>query len=594
MKRNYAFNITLSHLFFMGCLIFMGCLNSKKGDDKLTGNTVYVRLTGEPERLNPLTTEDANALQVMSQIFLPLLDLDPQTHELVPVLAKNRAVITKIDTGLLKGGTAYSYEIRDDARWTDGSAVLATDVLFTVKAILNKKSGANNLRTSIDFIQDVLLDAGNPKKITILSHISYILAETNVGTLPILPEKVYDTEGVLHRVSVRDLVIAGRDTTVKIEAAAAIAQFATNLQQPKFSREPTGIIGSGAYSLAEWTSGERIILQKKSNWWGDKLAATMPLFAALPDQLYFKIVPDETASLALVKDGKLDVVTKLAPKQFLEMQKDVKMTNLYNFHAVPTLNLAVIGINCKSPFLTDKRTRRALAHLVNTDYLMKTIMNGFAQPCAGPFLSQKTYYDSTLTNPEFDVEKAKKLLAKVGWVSKGGNDSMLYKQVNGQQKPLVLRYCCVAANGMAKNIGLILQENARKIGVKIEIVPVEGKAFFDVLKKRDFDLFLNSMGMSPTLDDPKELWATSSNTPDGSNRFQFENKNADILMDKIRAELNETKRNALYKDFQKLIYDEQPAIFLFSPKDRIVISNRFEALSVSRRPGYVLGQFKLK
>jgi peptide/nickel transport system substrate-binding protein len=269
------------------------------------------------------------------------------------------------------------------------------------------------------------------------------------------------------------------------------------------------------------------------------------------------------------------------------------MTAIYNFATPPANNLAYIGINCKDAKLNDRRTRRALAHLLNVNELVKSIMNGFAEPCATPFLPSKAYYDATIKNPEYSLDKAKALLAEAGWKNTNG-DSTLDKRINGKQTELVLRYCFPSVNAAAKNVGLILQDEAKKVGVKIELVSIEGKGFNEAMKKRDFDLFLNQMGMNPALDDPKESWATVSNTPDGGNRCQFESKAADALMEQIRGELDTPKRDALYKQFQKLIADEQPAIFLFSTTDRIALNKRFEAETTKRRPGYVLGQFKLK
>ncbi|NJN34264.1 MAG: hypothetical protein HC817_08455 [Saprospiraceae bacterium] len=115
--------------------------------------------------MNPLTTEDVNSVNVMDNIFLPLLDFDPQTFELVPVLAKSRPIISTVDTGKFKGGASYTYEIRDEAVWDNGAPVTAADYIFTVKAILNKKSGANNLRNSLDFVKDIQIDAQNPKNL---------------------------------------------------------------------------------------------------------------------------------------------------------------------------------------------------------------------------------------------------------------------------------------------------------------------------------------------------------------------------------------------------------------------------------------------
>jgi peptide/nickel transport system substrate-binding protein len=591
MKRKFALNPT-NLLFFVAVIALFNACKSDNAKTPLTGNAVYVRLAAEPNGLNPLTTEDGSSIQITSQIFQSLLEFDPQTLELTPVLAKSRPIVASIDTGRFKGGTAYTYEIREEATWKDGSPVTAADVAFTVKAVLNKKAGANNYRSTIDFIKDIVIDPVNPKKLTMFSDKRYILAESSTGTLPILSEKAYDTEGVLKNISVADLAKAVKDSTVKLDAAA-ISAFATRFQQPKFSREVAAIVGSGAYELAEWKSGERLVLKKKANWWGDKIAVTTPILTNLPEQIFFKIVTDEAAGMALVKDGQFDVAVRIQAKQFVDMQKDAKLASIYNFSTPPSNNLAFIGVNCKDAKLNDRRTRRALAHLLNTTDLIKNVMYGFAEPCATPFLPSKLYYDTSIKNPEYNLLKAKALLAETGWKDTNG-DSILDKRINGKQTELVLRYCIQSVNAAGKNIGLIFQENAKKVGIKIELVLLDNKSFGDAMKKRDYDIFLNQMGLNAGLDDPKELWASSSNTPDGGNRVQFENKQADVLIEQIRAELDPVKRDVLYKQFQKLITDEQPAIFLFSTKDRILLNKRFEIATTLRRPGYVLGQFKIK
>lgn len=65
-------------------------------------------------------------------------------------------------------------------------------------------------------------------------------------------------------------------------------------------------------------------------------------------------------------------------------------------------------------------------------------------------------------------------------------------------------------------------------------------------------------------------------------------------MDQIRSELDETKRNALYKQFQALLYDEQPAAFLFVRQERVAVSTRFDAPIINRRPGFSASMFKIK
>ena len=580
--------ILLASLFLSAAFIFSFC----KSDNKtaaLVGNKTYVRLSGEPERLNPLTTEESNAIQVMSYIFPTLLDFDAKTLELTPILAKSRPVVATIDTGKLKGGTSYTYEIRDEAMWDNGSPVTAADFIFTLKAILNPKSGANNWRSGLDFINNVIVDAVNPKKFTILSTKKYFLAESKCGTMPLLPEYVYDTEGLLKAFSVADLV---KVDTGKMPAA--LTQFANNIQSPKFSREKGGIVSCGAYAFEEWKTGERIVLKKKAQWWGGRLSSQNPFFMALPDELHFRPVKDEASAMALLKDGQFDAMTKLSPKDFLEMSKNDTFKTIYNFATAPSLALAHIGFNCKSPKLDDKRTRRAIAQLVDVPTIIAKLMRGLAEPCPSPFVPQRPYFNKDLKLIDLNVDQAKTLLTAAGWKNTNG-DSTLDKSIGGKTTEMSLRLVFAASNGAAKNIGLMLQENAAKVGIKIELVPTETAAFLTALKKRDFDLFINNTSAGAELDDPKEMWATASNAPDGGNRFQFENKTADALIEQIRSELNETKRNDLYKKFQALIYDEQPAVFLFSAKERLALNKRFDATVMNNpRRLYWLGEFKLK
>ena len=567
--------------------VFTAC-NSDK--DK-RGNTATVRLTGEPERLNPLTTEDVNATQVMGLIFLSLLDFDPQTLELVPVLAKSRPSVSTIDTGVYKGGTSYTYEIRDEATWDNGNPITAADYIFTVKAILNKKSGANNLRSGLDFINDIVVDSQNPKKFTIISNKRYILSETASGTLPILPEYIYDTEGGLKSYAVSNLAAALKDTTQKGDEG--LTKFATAFQSAKFAREKDGVVGSGAYSLDNWVAGQSITVKKKANWWGDKLATSNPILAANPDQIVFKPVKDNAAAVSMMQNGELDAVTTIPPKDFNALKKDEKMAAQYQFEAVPAMSLVHAGFNCKSPKLNDKRVRRAVAHLFDVPTIIKVLAGGFGEPCVSGFIPQRAYYNKDLQPIALNIEKAQSLLAEAGWKDTNG-DSTVDKTINGKRVEMNIKYIFAASNEAAKNMGLMIQENGKKIGIQFTLEPQDGKVMLENMKKRDFDMFVNASGFAPSIDDPKEMWAIASNTPDGGNRFQFENKQADALIEQIRSELTDSKRNELYKQFQALLYDEQPAVFLFARQERIALNKRFDAAIVARRPGFVPNAFKLK
>ncbi|MBK9014277.1 MAG: hypothetical protein IPM82_09360 [Saprospiraceae bacterium] len=97
---------------------------------------------------------------------------------------------------------------------------------------------------------------------------------------------------------------------------------------------------------------------------------------------------------------------------------------------------------------------------------------------------------------------------------------------------------------------------------------------------------------SPWQTIPKQLWHTDSAVPGGTNYSRFGNAASDALIDAIQNAPDEATRTKLYKDFQQLIYNEQPVIFLFSPQERIVLHQRFEP--VVNRLGISLQHLKLK
>ncbi len=585
-KSRTAFALISTSFLLLAACIFSKCSLFNRPD---RGNSVTIRLTAEPEKLNPLLSEDGNTVQVTANIFMALLDFDAKTLELVPLLAKNRPIVSVIDTGANKGGVTYTYQIRDEAAWDNGTPVTAADYIFTIKAVMNKQSGANNFRSGLDFIRDITVDAKNPKKFTIIADKAYILSETNSGTVPILPEYIYDAGGLLKKYSVAELSKSMRDTS---SVKGELAQFATQFQSPKFSRDSSGVNGCGAYTLDEWTDGQKLVLKKKKNWWGDRTSQKIPILTNLPEKIIFKPVKDEVAVLSLLKNQELDVASKISPKAFLELQKNDSTKENYAFLNPPAFSIAYIGINTKDPKLADKRVRRALTYLADPQTYITKIMNGFAEPCAGPFVPQRPYYNKNVDAVSTNIERAKTLLKDAGWINTNG-DSTVDKDVAGKKTELVLRYVYASQNVLAKNIGLLFQENAKKAGVGVILQGLDDKVVKENLKKRDFDMFLSSSGFAPGLDDPKEIWSLSSNTPDGANRFQFGDAHSEALIQQIRSELNPEKRNQLYADFQKLIGDEAPAIFLFEPKERLLIHKRFIPETTAKRPGYVLGLFRL-
>ena len=148
---------------------------------------------------------------------------------------------------------------------------------------------------------------------------------------------------------------------------------------------------------------------------------------------------------------------------------------------------------------------------------------------------------------------------------------------------------------MSKNVALLLQENAKKAGVKINIVT---KKYLDTkrdnLKTRDYDLIPLSLSQTLILDDPYAKWHSDNDDPSKSNDVSYNSEAADILIDKIRSARDDESRNQYYKELQKVMYEDQPVIFLYNPTEKMVLSNKWEGQSTMKRPGYLANTFKPK
>lgn len=570
------------------CFAHLGCGNSNSGLDianslRYSDPTVIIHDQADPDKLNPVISSSANATYIYNNIFQSLLSIDFESLEPVGQLAVGRPQITTIEDGEYKGGMSLTYEIRPEATWDNGTPITAEDYIFTIKSIKNPLVEAANIRPYMDFIDDIVVDPANPKKFTVYSKERYLLAEAFSGYL-IMPPYIYDPKGLMKEFTIKQLNDPKQAEALKKNPK--ITEFASQFNSPKYSREAGSVVGSGPYEFTSWETGQKITLTRKANWWSDKVTPKVSQLNANPKTLVYKIVNDWTTALTAMKDEAMDVAYSVRATDFVDLQKNSNFTQLFSMHTPTFLAYEYIGINTKSPKLSDKRVRRALAHLLDCQEIIDVLLMGLGERLASFLHPQNPNYDKNLKLIDYNLDSARQLLAAAGWADSNG-DGILDKTINGEVVPLKLSYKYNAGNDRRRNVGLMLQENARRAGIQIDVETREWTVFLDETKKRDFDLYCAGWVQSPIPDDPKQIWHTSSNTPDGANRVGFGNQESDKIIDEIRTTLDEAKRKELYIKLQEIIYDDQPYIFLFSPNERIIIHNRFkDAKAYTARPGF--------
>ncbi|MDX2001573.1 MAG: ABC transporter substrate-binding protein [Chitinophagales bacterium] len=582
----------------IGMLLFASCGGGGKGQQTACGdvtfkkgntNEVIIHELADPDKLNPVNSTSAGATYIEYNIFMYLLDVDKEKLEVNPSLAVARPTITKLEEGPYKGGMSLSFEIRPEAMWDNGTPVTAKDVEFTYKAVKNPMVESEQQKPYCDFLVHMDIDPANPKKFTLYTNQLSAEAEFSLGgSCYILPEYVYDPKGIMRKYSIDEL--SNPANVSKLKADANIIAFAKEFNSEKYQREKGYVVGCGPYQFESWATGQRIILSKKANWWGDQLADKAVNFKALPAKITYEILNDWTTAVTAMKDEGIDVERNIEAKLFSDLNKNEAFKCKYEINTPQELSYVYIGMNMKNPKLQDVRVRKALAYLVNRQQIIDVLNYGFAAPTFGMIHPSKKYYNDQLDPYNFDPSKASTLLDEAGWKDSDG-DNIRDKVVNGKKEQLKLVFKYNAENPTRQRIGLFLKEQAKKIGVEIEILGKEWTVFIDETKKHDFELFCGAWISDPISDDPKQIWHTSS-ADGGSNYVYFGNTRSDQVIDAIRTELDESKRNEYYKEFQKIVNEEVPYIFLYTPKNRLCISKRFEnAKAYTARPGYSEREF---
>ena len=574
------FTKSLYFLLFVLLIGLFACKTEPKADNdapEITkAPTVTVRLRAEADRLNPLLTYRSWSIHIMNFIFPTLLKYDPETTKLSPVLVKSRPEISPITEGSYAGGTSYMFELLEEATWENGTPLTAKDYEFTLKVLFNPHVACEVYRQYLSLIRDVELDSANPKKFTVLTDETYIKAEYATG-LFILPEYIYDPEGLMKDYKVSDLTDPAQ--AEKHANDENLKAFGEQFNSPKYSRDKDFISGAGAYKLEEWVEGERIVIKKKDNWWGDQLSDQNPRLKAYPEKIIFLPIADPNTAISMLKDQTIDVMDAIPEQQFVDIQKNELVSGHYNFYTPDILGYYFLYLNTRLPKLEDKNVRRALAHLFDAKEVLKSVKLDYGVPIVGPVHPTRPYYHKGLKPIELDVEKARTLLKNAGWVDTNGNGTV-DKIIDGELVEMNLNYMITPNNPTSNNIALIFKNEAKKAGVNIEITPKEANVLRAEVKKREFEMYSGGLTQD-MVDDPKQVWHTSSDTPNGFNRFGFGNAESDAIIDEIRRTLDEEKRKELFLRLQEIIYEEQPAIFMYATKDRVAIHNRFKGVKTS-------------
>lgn len=573
-------------------LLAFGCQTESNKEEEYKLNRplgeAHLQIDAEPDQLNPLLTLSNYSNTVIALTACYLQSLDPESMEMKPQLAQSRPEVALLEDGPYAGGVSYTFEIRPEAVWDNGSPVTASDFVFTLKAAFNPKVPAPVYRVYLSFIKEVVIDPDNPKRFTVFSDRRYIIGEEAISAaLPVLPAYHYDAESLMADIELSDLLDETKAKALA-ESDERLGQFAEQFTSPSFGREPEGVTGCGPYRLVSWETGQRLVLERKTDWWGDQVTDGKEALAAYPARIVFRPIQDPNTAIAALKDGQIDVMANIPPAQFLELQETEFVNKQYNFHAPLSLVHSFIYINTRNPKLEDARVRRAVAYATDVETMISTVFSGLATPSNGPVHPSFSYYNKSIKPIPYQPEEARRLLEEAGWTDTNGN-GIADKVIDGTLTELTLEYKYTAGRDIAQSVALLLQESAKKAGIEIKLTPQEHTVNMDNLKRRDYELMSGAKGIQPTAWEPKQDFHS-----EGDDRTGFATPETDAFIDEIQVTLDKAKREEMYLELQARINQAMPIVPLAVPTGRLAVHKRFEGPVTAVFPGYVPRLLQLK
>jgi peptide/nickel transport system substrate-binding protein len=332
-----------------------------------------------------------------------------------------------------------------------------------------------------------------------------------------------------------------------------------------FGRKP---VGTGPYMVDQWIQSDRIVLKRNPayNW--------APAFLnhqgkANIDTLIFRPIIDEASRTAAFDAGEIDQLRSAPSSEIKRYQASNTVWVVSNL----AQSVQIFEFNVtKAPF-DDIKVRQALSYAVDKQAVLAAAIDGLGVVANSFLASSMDYYWPGMEQyaPQFDVAKAKALLAADGWAAPSGGGTL---QKNGQAFKF---QCYMLTLDAFTRAAQVIQSNFKDVGVEMDIQTFDNATVISKLKagEQQADVF----GYIYAEPDIAYLWLHSSQIGNGLNFPHINDPKLDALIVKGRETTDQTARAAAYQELQKYFSDLAVWIPLWTPENVDVFSKRIHDAS---------------
>ena len=332
------------------------------------------------------------------------------------------------------------------------------------------------------------------------------------------------------------------DSTVVVVLKEPFAIFPKLLAMPVASIAPENVpegfgerpVGTGPWKLVEWKHDDYLLFAPNERYWGGPPRA---------DSLKARIIAEPSTAVAEFQSGNVDVL-QIPQGEIAEWQEDSERREL--LASTPSLELVYVAINTTRGPLADVRVRQALNHAVDRRIIVRNLIAGRGELAAGVIPSSLPGSEKTRAGYQFDTTRARQLLREAGYPN--GIDVELWTSLN----PTYVR------------IAETLQAYLRLSGIRVKLVQRESAAAREAARKGMTDLFIkNWYADYPDAENFLYPLLHGANKGVGGNVSFYQSARFDSLVSAARRESDEARRVELYKEADRVAFQDAPMIFLW-------------------------------
>ncbi len=472
------------------------------------GGTLREGLVGLPHTVNPILAVTDVDRDISSLVYAGLTRY--QDGNIAPDMASGWTVSPD--------GLTYTFTLKPGLKFQDGTAVTADDIAFTVGKAQDPAlksphagdwAGVTVTALSPSQIQFALKQPG-----------SSFLSATTLG---IIPKHIW--------------------------SAVSDDQFI-------FSEYNTTAIGSGPYridSVSRDTGGipTKYHLATWNGYYGSS-----PRLSAIA----FSFFPDQDHALAALTSGAIDSLPAVAPEQAARLASD--SAEAYTIVSAPLSRIfGVFWNQNQNAVLADPVVRQALGMAVDRTALVKTVLDGYGTPIAGPFPPGIGAPLDQVSQPNIPAGQA--LLEKAGW--KKGADGIYTKKV-GKAASTTLAFTLYTADAPElKQSADALKASWASLGASVSVKVYDASDLYqNVIRPRKYDalLFGEQIGKNADL---YAFWHSSERNAPGLNVAMYASNKADKILESLRIATSSQARSDGYAQIDQALSADDPAIFLYAP-----------------------------